>query len=55
MNLEHRIQKLEEEICWIKQDILNLIKIIESVKPEQHTHYTNVFYTYPSTELREDF
>ncbi len=43
--LHKRIRLLEEEICYLHKDMANLINIVEALKPEQHTHYTNIFYT----------
>ena len=40
-NLEERVKRLEEELCYCHKDIANLCSIIENLKsPEIHTHYT---------------
>jgi len=44
-NPEERIKRLEEEVAWLRKDIINLINLIENFKPEIHTHYTNILYT----------
>ena len=49
-NPEERIKRLEEEIAWMRRDMVNLITIIENMKPENHTHYTNIFLTKPCTD-----
>lgn len=49
-NSEERIKRLEEEIMYIHKDMANLINIVENMKPENHTHYTNIFLTKPCTD-----
>jgi hypothetical protein len=36
---DKRIKKLEQDIAWMQKDIINLINIIECIKPEEHFHY----------------
>lgn len=38
--LHNRIKLLEEELAYLHRDMANLIKNIEAIKPEVHTHYT---------------
>jgi Na+/phosphate symporter len=40
--LEAHVKRLEEDSAWIQKDIGHLIDIIENLKPEIHTHYTNI-------------
>jgi len=40
--LEKRIKLLEEHCAWQQRDMVNLIKIVESLQPEIHTHYTMI-------------
>jgi hypothetical protein len=37
-NLEERIKRLEEELCYCHKDLANLINIIENLEPEIHYH-----------------
>ena len=37
-NLEDRIKRLEEEICYCHRDISHLCDIIEHLQPEIHYH-----------------
>lgn len=41
-NPEERIKRLEEEVMWLRRDLVNLINIVENIKPEIHTHYTMI-------------
>jgi hypothetical protein len=39
-NLEERVKRLEEEICYCHRDIAHLCNIIENLQePEIHFHY----------------
>lgn len=37
-NPEERIKRLEEEVCYLRRDLVNLINIIENFEPEIHYH-----------------
>jgi hypothetical protein len=44
---EKRIKTLEENLAWLQRDMVHLLNIVESLKPEIHHHYTTIIYTKP--------
>jgi len=44
-NSEERIKLLEEEVAWLRKDLINLMNIIEYLEPETHYHVTYHFHT----------
>lgn len=44
-NPEERIKRLEEEVCYMRKDMVNLINIIENYEPEIHYHFYQDFRT----------
>jgi hypothetical protein len=37
-NLEDRVKRLEEELCYCHKDLANLINLVENLEPEIHYH-----------------
>ena len=37
-NLEDRVKRLEEELCYCHKDLANLINLVENLNPEVHYH-----------------
>lgn len=52
MDNEQRIKRLEEEVSWLRHDIVNLINIIENVESENHTHFTFITDNRPCTDCK---
>jgi hypothetical protein len=51
-NLEERVKRLEEELCYCHKDIANLCNIIENLQePEYHFHYYNDWRTCTACDI----
>lgn len=53
-NPEERIKRLEEEVMWLRRDLINLMVIVESIAPEVHYHITYHFHTKPCMDKQID-
>ena len=51
---EKRIKLLEENLAWMQRDLVNLINIVENLKPEIHTHYTMITENVTCSECKDD-